>query len=187
MPAARVGSRLLADRQTVMDVMPMLRRGVSRIDTERLDGINRLEDFLDFRPAGEAQEDFSAGAHIGDGRIAFARLRRAQDVDARADGAVVVRCPADEGEDAAWRERDAAPVTIDDLLFGNAAEPDPVLNALLEPQNVDMGEVGHAAPSGTVVSEFVERPHGASAAAHGHRGRARAAVENDPSTEPRPK
>jgi hypothetical protein len=28
-----------------------------------------------------------------------------------------------------------------------------------------MGEVGHAAPSGTVVSEFVERPHGASAAA----------------------
>ena len=35
----------------------------------------------------------------------------------------------------------------------------------LEPQNVDMGEVGHAAPSGTVVSEFVERPHGASAAA----------------------
>jgi len=40
-----------------------------------------------------------------------------------------------------------------------------VLNALLEPQNVDMGEVGHAAPSGTVVSEFVERPHGASAAA----------------------
>ena len=52
MPAARVGSRLLADRQTVMDVMPMLRRGVSRIDTERLDGINRLEDFLDFRPAG---------------------------------------------------------------------------------------------------------------------------------------
>src|SRR6516164_6243738 len=28
-----------------------------------------------------------------------------------------------------------------------------------------MGQVGHAAPSGTVVSEFVERPHGASAAA----------------------
>ncbi len=87
-----------------MDVMPMLRRGVSRIDTERLDGIYRLEDFLDFRPAGEAQEDFSAGAHIGDGRIAFARPHRAQDVDPRGDGAVVVRCPADQGEDAAWGE-----------------------------------------------------------------------------------
>jgi hypothetical protein len=82
----------------------MLRRGVGRIDAERLDGIDGLQDFLDLRPAGKAQQDFSARAHIRDGRIALSRSYCSQDVDARSNGAIVIGRPADEGEDAARGE-----------------------------------------------------------------------------------
>ena len=39
-----VTARYFVDGQTVMNVMPMLRCGVSRIDAERFDSIDRLED-----------------------------------------------------------------------------------------------------------------------------------------------
>src|SRR5262249_13213308 len=100
----RVAARHFVDRQAVMNVMPMVRRGVGRIDTERLDSINRLQDLLDFRPAREAQQDFCAGVDIRDSRIAFPRWHGPQDVDARSNGAIVIGGPADEGEDTAWGE-----------------------------------------------------------------------------------
>jgi hypothetical protein len=100
-----------------MNVMPMVGCGVSRIDAERLDGVDRLQHFFDFPPAGETQEDFCSGVHIGHGRIAFAGCHCAQDIDARDDGAVRIRCPADEGEDAARSERDDAPASVEDRLF----------------------------------------------------------------------
>jgi hypothetical protein len=65
MPAARVAFRLLADEQAVVNVPPMPRRGIRRIDIEGLGDIDRLQDFLYCRPAGDAQQTFSAGAHIG--------------------------------------------------------------------------------------------------------------------------
>src|SRR5258707_1034430 len=42
MPGLRIGSRLLADRQAIVDVLPVVGCGISRIDAERLGGVDRL-------------------------------------------------------------------------------------------------------------------------------------------------
>lgn len=118
----------------------MLRGRVSGIEAERFDDVDRLQDLLDLRPAGETQKALSAGTNEGNGRVTLARPNGAQNIDARDDGAVVVGCPANEGKDAAWRERDNAPLLIDDGLPRNAAEADPVLDTLLDPSQLDMSE-----------------------------------------------
>src|SRR5215467_2021231 len=146
MAAARVGPRLFADRKTVVDMPPVLRCGVRRIDPERIDRVDRLQHLLDLRPSGLAQQALPAGTHERHGQIAFTRSNGPQDVDAGDDGPVVVRGPADEREDAARREGHDAPLSIDHMLFDDAAEADPVLDALLEPCQLDMSEVAHAAP-----------------------------------------
>jgi hypothetical protein len=105
-----------------------------------LDRVDRLQHALDLGPAGEGQEDLAAGAHIGDGREGLARTDSAQDVDARDDGAVVVRSPADIGEDAVGCEAQDAPAAIQDLLADIVAEADPVLDPLLQPDQLDMRE-----------------------------------------------
>ena len=119
---------------------PVIGSGVGGIDAERFDGVDRLQHALDLRPAGEAQEDFAAGAHIRDGREGFAGHDGAQDVDPRDDRAEVVRGPADIGKDAARREAEDAAAAIEDLLADIVAESDPVLDPLLDPGQLDMGE-----------------------------------------------
>src|SRR3546814_11436579 len=64
---------------------------------------------------------------------------RPHDVDARADRAVVVRRPADEREGRDGAEADDAATAIDDLVRRDAAEPDPVLDPLLDPRQFDAG------------------------------------------------
>src|SRR5262249_62368527 len=104
MPGAGVGSGLLADRHSVVDVLPVVWRGVSRIDAERLDGVDCLKHLLDLRPPGHPQQTFAAGTHIRHGDVTLARRDGAQNVDAGYDRSVVVGGPADEGEDAAGGE-----------------------------------------------------------------------------------
>jgi hypothetical protein len=65
----RIAPWLLIDGQSVMNVLPILWRCVSWMDTECFHGIDDLEDFFDLGPAGEAQERFSARTHIRDCRI----------------------------------------------------------------------------------------------------------------------
>ena len=101
MPAARVGPRLLTDEHAVVNVPPMLWRGIRRVDAECFDEIDRLQDFLDFRPAGDVQQTFPARENMGHCRVALAWSDGAQDVDAREDGSVVIGGPANESEDAA--------------------------------------------------------------------------------------
>jgi hypothetical protein len=60
------------DGQAVMNVLPILWRSVSRMDAERLDAIDGLEDSLDLGPAREAQENCSARTHIRDSRVTLA-------------------------------------------------------------------------------------------------------------------
>ena len=66
----------------------------------------------------------------------------------RYDGSVVVPSPADEGKDAPGRERDDAPLAVDDMSFDDPAEADSVLGALPDPQEFDMRELAHAVPPG---------------------------------------
>jgi hypothetical protein len=136
-------------------MLPILWRSVSWMDAERFDGINGLEDFLDLGPAGEAQETFSARAHIRDSRVTFAWSRRSQNVDARNGRAVVIGGPADEREDATRDERNDAPVAVENRFLSDAAEPDPVLNALLEPEQLDLRKITHAGSPAAVPSAFV--------------------------------
>jgi hypothetical protein len=37
-----------------VNVVPIIRRGVDRIDAERVDNIDHLQDTFDLRPAGQA-------------------------------------------------------------------------------------------------------------------------------------
>ncbi len=51
-----------------------------------------------------------------------------------------VRRPADKGKHRIRAERDDAPPPIDDALGGDLAEPDPMLDLLLGPGQLDMRE-----------------------------------------------
>src|SRR4051794_38780930 len=112
---------------------PVIRRSVGGIDAEGLDGVDRVEDFFDLRPAGQPEQAFSAWPNVRHGRVTLPGPCRAQDVDARDDGAVVVGGPTDERKDAVRRKRDEAPLTVEDVLLCGAAEADPVLDTLLDP------------------------------------------------------
>src|SRR6266851_4010799 len=111
MPSARIRSRPLADGQAIVDVLPVLWRGIGRIDAERLDGVDGLQHLLDLRPPGNAQQTFAAGTHIRHGDVALAGRDCAQDIDVRYNGSVVVPGPPEEGEDAPRLKRNDAPLT----------------------------------------------------------------------------
>ena len=65
----RVGPRLFAGDQPVVDMTPVIRRGVCGIDAERLDLLDRLQNTADFRPAADAEQDFAARADEGQRRV----------------------------------------------------------------------------------------------------------------------
>jgi hypothetical protein len=51
--------------------------------------------------------------------------------------------PAHKGEYAIRRKRLDAPAPIENLFLSMATEANPVLDALLQPQELDMGEITH--------------------------------------------
>src|SRR6478735_1222391 len=103
-------ARLFIYGQAVMNMLPILWCSVSRIDAER----------------------FAAWTHIRDSLVTFAWSHRSHNVDAGDGRAVVVGGPADESEDASRDERNDAPVAVENRFLSDPAEPNPVLNALLE-------------------------------------------------------
>ena len=146
MPRQCIGSERFADRQTIVNVTPIVRCCVGRIDAQRVDDVDHLQHVLDLRPAGRPQQDVSARAHERNRCAGFAGPDGTQDVDARRNRAVIVGRPAYEGKDAARRKGQDTPTTIDDLLRCGSSEADPMLGLLLEPQEIDMREVAQAAP-----------------------------------------
>ena len=81
----RVESRRLADRQAVVDVMPVIMCGFAGIDAQCFDRVCQLQHAFDLGPAGEPQQDVAAGTHIGHCRTALAGRNCAQYIDARND------------------------------------------------------------------------------------------------------
>src|SRR5579885_3194269 len=132
-----VAARLLAGGQAVVNVAPVMRRHLGRVDADCLDRIDDLEDALDLRPALHLEEAVAAGAHEGQRLIALAGRDRAHDVDAREDSAVVIGGPAHEGEDAVGREGEHAAAPVEDLLVLLLAEANPVFDLLLDPGQLD--------------------------------------------------
>ena len=94
MLVAAIGTRLVSGAEAIVDMPPVIGRRVGRIDAEGFDGVDRREDTLDLRPTADAQQDVAAGTHEGQRLIGFARRDRSNDVDARDDGAEVVRRPS---------------------------------------------------------------------------------------------
>ena len=144
MPRMGIAARLFVDRQAVVHVAPILRRCIGGIDAKRFDGINGLQNSFDCWPSSQAQENLSAGTHVGHGGAWLALRYRAQNIDARDGGAVVVSCPSDESKQAAWGERDDTAITVEDGFLSDSTEPDPVLDALLEPYEFNLGKITHA-------------------------------------------
>ncbi len=95
-----VGIGFLAGDHVVVDVPPMIRRNIRRIDAKRVHGIDQGQHPLDLWPAIDTQQDLTARTNEGHGLERFATSDSAQDVEPRDDGAVIVGGPADEGEDA---------------------------------------------------------------------------------------
>src|SRR6266568_5788818 len=88
-----VWTRRFVDEQSVMDVVPIVGCCVGRIDVERLDGIDQLQDSLYLGPSRQPQQALTTGRDPGHRRIALSRRRRAQNIDARKDGPKVVGRP----------------------------------------------------------------------------------------------
>jgi hypothetical protein len=77
MPRGRVGPPLLAGAQPVLDVTPVVRRGVGRIDADRLDLIDCAQNATDVRPARDAEKDSPPdGQRQGGKGLAGATARR---------------------------------------------------------------------------------------------------------------
>ena len=82
MAGSGIWSRCFVDRQSVMNVVPIVGCCVGRINVERLDGIDQLQDPFDLRPAGKSQQALTAGPDPRHCRIALPWYRRSQDIDA---------------------------------------------------------------------------------------------------------
>lgn len=80
--ARGVGVRLQIGGQAVVNVPPMLGRGVGRIEAERFHGVDGGERALHFGPAIEAQQDFAAGSDEGQRLERLTPADGAHDVDA---------------------------------------------------------------------------------------------------------
>ena len=104
MPGERIGARSFADDETIVNVPPMIRSGIGRIDAERLDSVDRLQHAFDFRPTFHRQEDFATWPHEGRGGAVFAGRDGTQNIDLRGDGSVAVARPPDDYEDGVRRE-----------------------------------------------------------------------------------
>jgi hypothetical protein len=88
------------------------------------------------------QQAVTAGTYIRNGDVGLARRDGTKDVDPRLHGSMDIAGPAQKRKDAPWCERHDTPMAVDYVLLVDPAEPDPVLDALLDPQQVDVGEVG---------------------------------------------
>src|SRR5882724_7371752 len=87
---ACVWPRCFVDRQSIMNMVPIFGCCVGRIDAERLDTIDQLQNPFDLRPAGQPQQTLTPRCDPGYSRIALPWYRRAQNIDARQDGPKVI-------------------------------------------------------------------------------------------------
>ncbi len=78
----RVAARLLAGSETIVNVPPMMRRDLGRIDANRFDGVDDLQNAFNLRPAVHPQQDVAAGTHEGQSLVVFAWRDRTHNVDA---------------------------------------------------------------------------------------------------------
>lgn len=84
-----VGARRETAREAVADVPPVLRRGVGRIGSGRLDRVDRFQRPGDFGPPCDTQQTLSARRDERHGREGLAGADGAKDVEPALDRAVL--------------------------------------------------------------------------------------------------
>src|SRR3546814_2180978 len=89
----RVRAGLVVRGQTVVDMAPVIRSDIDRIEAHRFNGVDQLQHPFDLRPAVDFQMDFAAGTHEGQRLEWLAGTNGAHDIDAGDDRAVVVGRP----------------------------------------------------------------------------------------------
>jgi hypothetical protein len=136
-----VAAWLHSSGNPIVDVPPVVGINIGGCDVQSFNRINDLKDAFDFRPALGCQQNVATGAHKGQRLEGFSPVDGAHDIDARKDGTMVIRRPADEGEGSVWFERDRAPATVEDLLLYCLAKANPVFNFRLDPSQLHVGEM----------------------------------------------
>lgn len=119
---------------------PVIGRNRAGVDAGLFHRVDMAEHLLHFWPACNPQQDFGAGTDERHRLARFSRCHGAQDVDARRDRAEIVGRPANEGKDAAGPEGEDTTASVEDLFLSFMAEPDPVLDALVDVGQLDMGQ-----------------------------------------------
>lgn len=139
MPRGRIVARCLCDCKPVVDMPPMIRRNIAWVDARRFDGVYSQEYALDLRPSRDRKQYVAAWVHTGECCEWLARTHASNDVEQRADGAVFVRRPADEGEKLAFIEGQVAPPPVYDRVGNWRAKAQPMLLLTPKPIELDMG------------------------------------------------
>jgi hypothetical protein len=136
-----IDARLNSGSDPIVDVPPMVGINIGGGDPQCFNRVNDLKDTLNFRPALGCQQNVTTGTHKWQRLESLTSIDGAHDVDTRKDGAVVIRCPAHEGKDRIWRERNNAPTAVKDLLLCSLSKANPVFNLLLDPGHFHVGEI----------------------------------------------
>jgi hypothetical protein len=133
-PRASVVPRRFVNGQTVVDVVPVVGCSIGWINAQCLNGIDELKSALDLWPARQAQQDPTTRLDARDARTALAGRRRMQNIDPGQNGPKVAGCPANKCEHATRCEREDSTVMVNHPFSDRTAEPNPVLDPLLEPE-----------------------------------------------------
>ncbi len=135
-----IRSRCLAAAQPVVDMAPIMRRDVRRIEAGAFDHVDGREHTLNARPARLAEQNLAAGAHARHGRACLGTGAGAEDIDGRHDRAEVICPPADERKDRAGREPDQTSTSIKNLFANIMTETQPLLDAMTDEDQHHAGQ-----------------------------------------------
>lgn len=135
----RIEMGRLRGGQAIVQVPPILRGRICRIDAERLDGVDRLQHTFDFGPAVGGEQQRAPRAQIWQRLDGSSGPCRLHDIEAREDRAIGVGRPTIDPEDRAPREGEAAAVRTKAFFADRITEPDPLLDPAFLPGQFDKG------------------------------------------------
>lgn len=130
---------------------------VAGIDAERFDLIDRLKDALDAWPAADVEENVATWVDTGHRRTRGVLGYRENNMDARHDRAVLVRCPADERESSIGSKADDARPPVNDPFLRDTAKANPVLDLAFDPHQADARHAVARLPTSVIGRDWRDR------------------------------
>ena len=128
-----------ATRHPVVDVPPMIGRDIARVDARRLNCIDQAEDLRDFRPAMNAEQQLTAGAHKDKRLIGFSRANGAHDIETRYHRLRTLGNFLDQTKNCISFETNQTSLTIKNCLFKNFTKPKLMFDYMHLRDQIDVG------------------------------------------------